>query len=171
MITIRRIRAGEMELYKMVRLAALQDAPYAFTSTYAGALQRTEESWREQVERTVQGSDRATFIVVDADEAVGLAALYRAEGHSEVGELLQVWVAPQYRGGSVAKDLMDAVITWAADNGYRKIIAGVRPENARAIRFYVKYGFTPLDAAQDYGQDPQDVMLEMLVQQRKQKTI
>ena len=163
MVTIRRIRTGEAELYKRVRLAALQDAPYAFTSTYAGALQRTDESWREQVERTVLGSDRATFIVFDGDEAVGLAALYRAEGHSEVGVLLQVWIAAQYRGGSVARDLMDAVTAWAVGNGYRKIIAGVRPENARAIRFYLKYGFIPLDAAEFYGQDPEDVMLEILI--------
>ena len=161
MITIRRIRAGEAELYKQVRLQALQDAPYAFTSTYAGALQRTDESWREQVERTAQGSDRATFIVLDGDEAVGLAALYRAEGQADVGELLQVWISPQYRGGSAARDLMDTVTDWAVGNGYRKIIAGVRPENTRAIRFYLKYGFTPLDPAEDYGQDPEDVMLEI----------
>ena len=62
MITTRRIRPGEVQLFKSLRLRALQDAPYAFSSTYEAALQRTDQSWQEQAERTAQGMDRATFI-------------------------------------------------------------------------------------------------------------
>ena len=63
MITIRRLQVGEVDLFKQVRLMALQEAPYAFPATYDSAVQRSAESWREQAERSAQGPDRATFIV------------------------------------------------------------------------------------------------------------
>ena len=145
MITTRRIQSGEVNLFKNLRLKALQDAPYAFSSTYESALRRTDESWREQAERTAQGTDRATFISFLDDEPVGIAALYRLENQADVGELLQVWVAPGQRGGQAARSLMDAVFTWAGENHFCKIIASVRRENPRAIQFYLKYSFSITD--------------------------
>ena len=154
MITTRRIQLGEVDLFKRLRLLSLQDAPYAFSSTYELALRRTDESWREQAERTVHGMDRATFISFLEDEPVGMAALYRLENQADVGELLQVWVAPGQRGGQAARSLMDAVFTWAGENHFCKIIASVRRENPRAIQFYLKYGFSFQDT-----EDSQDVLL------------
>ncbi len=55
LLEIRRIRTGEADLYKRLRLDSLQEAPYAFSSTYASALQRTDESWREQVDESAAG--------------------------------------------------------------------------------------------------------------------
>ena len=97
MITIRRIQVGEAELFKQIRLMALQDAPYAFPSTYEIVLQRSAESWREQAQRTTQGTDRATFIAFSDDMPIGMAALYRREDKADVGELLQVWIGSEYR--------------------------------------------------------------------------
>ena len=142
MITIRRIRTGEPDLYRQARLAALQDAPFAFSLTYDLALQRSAESWREQADRTAQGSDRATFIAFANDLPVGMAALYRLEDQADTGELLQVWVSPEYRGTSLASDLMDVIFKWAGENKFRKIIAGVTKVNARALKFYITYGFS-----------------------------
>ena len=142
MITLRRLRVGEVELFKQIRLAALQDAPYAFPTTYDSALQRTAESWHEQAERTAQGTDRATFIAFSDDLPIGMTALYRREDTVDTGELLQVWVSPEHRGTKVAWDLMDAIFKWARENNFRRIIAGVTKGNDRALRFYIKYGFT-----------------------------
>jgi hypothetical protein len=44
--------------------------------------------------------------VVIEDRPVGLAALYRDEEDPNLGELFQMWVAPEVRGGSVAADLL-----------------------------------------------------------------
>jgi RimJ/RimL family protein N-acetyltransferase len=141
-ITLRRLKIGEIDLYKQLRLTSLQDAPYAFPSTYEAALQRSPESWREQAERTAQGSDRATFIAFSEDSPIGMAALYRREDTVDAGELLQVWVSPDYRGTHVARDLMDAIFKWASENNFDRIIAGVTKGNARALTFYVRYGFS-----------------------------
>ena len=145
MITIRRIRIGESDLFKQVRLMALREAPYAFLSTYDSALQRSPESWREQADRSAQGSDRATFIAFSNDLPVGMAALYRLEDQADTGELLQVWVSPEYRGTSLVWDLTDFVFKWAAENNFRRIIAGVTNGNGRALTFYIKYGFSVMN--------------------------
>jgi ribosomal protein S18 acetylase RimI-like enzyme len=121
LITIRRIRTGEADLLKQVRLASLRDAPYAFGATYDLVSQRSEEDWRERAEST---------------------ALFRTEDQAEIAELVQVWIAPEYRGSSTGRDLMDFVFQWARENNFRRIIAGVTNVNARALKFYIKYGFS-----------------------------
>jgi RimJ/RimL family protein N-acetyltransferase len=141
-ITIRRLQVGEVDLFKQVRLVALQEAPYAFPSTFAAALQRSAESWREQADRSAEGPDRATFIAFSNDLPIGMAALYRDEDKVDVGELLQVWVSPEYRGTTVTWDLMDIILKWAGENNFRQILAGVIKGNARALKFYSKYGFS-----------------------------
>ncbi|HET90936.1 MAG TPA: GNAT family N-acetyltransferase [Chloroflexi bacterium] len=62
-----------------------------------------------------------------------------------MGEVLQVWVAPEYRGAGVATGLLDAILRWAETNGFREIKAAVTPGNEGALRFYQKCGFRLLD--------------------------
>jgi len=142
LITIRRIQVEEIELYKQIRLRSLQEAPYAFSSTYESALRRSAESWREQVARSAHGTDRATFMAFSDDVPIGIAALYRLEDQADVGEVLQVWVRPEYRGKNVARELMDTIFQWARENEFRRVIAGVTDGNARAKMFYANYGFS-----------------------------
>jgi RimJ/RimL family protein N-acetyltransferase len=141
MTVIRRIQIDEADLFKRVRLASLQDAPYAFSSTYDAALRRSDESWREQADLSAQGSDRATFFVFSDATPIGIAALYRLPEHKETGELVQMWIAPEHRGKNIAWDLLDAVFKWASENSFCKVIAEVTIGNARACKFYRKYGF------------------------------
>jgi RimJ/RimL family protein N-acetyltransferase len=143
MITIRRIRIGEADLFKQMRLTSMHDAPYAFLSTYESALRRSAESWREQSDSTAQGADRATFLAFADGVPIGIAALYGLAGRTDAGEVLQVWMAPEYRGKGAAWNLMDAVFEWAGENGFHTIQAAVTDGNARALNFYRKYGFTP----------------------------
>ena len=131
----------------------MQDAPYAFSSTYDSALQRSAESWREQADRNAKGKDRATFIAFSDDVPIGITALYRLEDKAEVGEVLQMWVSPEYRGTSIAWDLMVAIFMWASENNFRRIIAGVTNVNARALKFYTKYGFSIIDKSSSSDSD------------------
>ena len=136
----RRLKPGEWQLYRAVRLEALRESPGAFLSRYEDALVRSDESWAEQADSGAEGSDRATFVTI-ADRAVGVVSLYRDEDEAEVGELLQMWVVPEVRGGSVAGELLMAVLGWAEGNGIALVKAEVMGKNARALRFYEKFGF------------------------------
>ena len=147
MITIRRIRVGEARLFSELRLAALQESPSAFLTTYASARQRSPESWSEQANSTAEGRDRATFFAFSDGLAVGIAAIYRDDENAQEGELLQVWVAPEFRGSRVARALLNTALRWSAENGFRRVWARVTPGNARALAFYKKCGFVAVDAS------------------------
>lgn len=136
---------GESDLLKRIRLTALKDAPYAFSSTYASVLRRSAESWQEQADSTASGSDRATFIAFSENVPIGIAVLYRDKDKVDAGELLQVWVSPEYRGTTVTMDLMDTIFKWAGENNFCEVIVGVTKANARAIKFYIKLGFSALE--------------------------
>jgi RimJ/RimL family protein N-acetyltransferase len=138
--TIRRIKFGEAALYRSIRLEALMDSPEAFSTSYESALARAPDSWIIQADATAEGKDRATFIAFQ-DRPIGLAALYRDGDYSTTGELIQMWVAPEYRGGSLAADLLDHLFQWAAEHDFQLIRAQVTEGNPRALRFYLKYGF------------------------------
>jgi RimJ/RimL family protein N-acetyltransferase len=168
MISIRRLQLGEGELYKQMRLKALQEAPYAFSSTYKSAASRTEGSWNEQADGTARESDRAAFIAFCSDEPIGIAALYRHPEGSESGEVLQVWVAPAFKGKRAAFDLLNAVFQWGAENGFREIVATITKENMGALKFYRKYGFVFMDGTTLDGLDDPVLIKEIEVVQARE---
>ena len=136
-----------------MRLAALRDSPSAFGTTFESALSRTPESWSEQADGTSQGSDRATFIAFSDEFPVGIASLYRQEA-TDVGELLHVWVSPEWRGRGVAADLVETLLGWAGENGFTTVVAVVAKGNVRALKFYRRVGFEPEGGAPGGPDDP-----------------
>ncbi len=150
MLLIRRLELGEGELYRAVRLQSLEDSPAAFVTTLEDALARSHRSWAAQADSSAAGNDRATFVALDG-KPVGLGAIYRDTSRLEDGELLQVWVAPDCRGGGVAIRLLDALFAWAASVGFQTIRAEVFRDNPRALRFYEKYGFSREGLPADRG--------------------
>jgi RimJ/RimL family protein N-acetyltransferase len=151
MISVRRIRMGEGELFKQMRLTSLHESPSAFSSTYESAVKRTPESWAEQVDHSAEGPDRATFLLFLENSPIGIAALYRDMNNDDTGEVIQVWVSPEYRGTGAAETLLEAVFAWAKENGFRKILAGINKGNVRAARFYQRLGFKMEQKAEEDG--------------------
>jgi ribosomal protein S18 acetylase RimI-like enzyme len=142
--TVRRLKAGEADLYRTVRLKSLRESPEAFATSYESALERDDDSWRAQADASASGSDRATIVVL-ADRPVGLGAIYRDLDRPLEGELIQVWVSPECRGSEVAAELLHALLHWAAANRFETIRADVTPNNPRALRFYEKHGFVTME--------------------------
>ena len=97
-IEIRRIRPGEAETLKHMRLALLADSPAAFGSTHEREFAFTDETWAERAADSSAGSTRATFLAFDGDEAVGIVGAGRArDGTDSVVELVSMWTAPTVR--------------------------------------------------------------------------
>ena len=82
-----------------------------------------------------------------------------------MGELLQVWICPEYRSKGVAIQMMDAVFQWARENGFRTVLASIAKGNERALRFYRKYGFTLTDRTSLDGPDDAILLKEINVKQ------
>jgi RimJ/RimL family protein N-acetyltransferase len=161
MISIRRIRIGESDLFKRIRLASLQEAPYAFTSTYESATRRSAESWREQADNSARGSDRATFLVFSDNAPIGIAALYRLPDETEAGEMIQVWINPEHRRKHIGLKLMDSVFHWARENRFRIVKVKIIKGNNGALGFYKKFGFAIVDEGSTDGIDEMALQREV----------
>ena len=141
MLTVRRIGLDEGTLYREMRLSSLADSPDAFSTTLESATDRSLESWSEQADGAATGKDRAIFLAFCDDQPVGIAALYGDAEDEALGEVVQLWVTSTHRGGRVAGELLDALVSWARDARFESLSAWVNGENRRAARFFGKHGF------------------------------
>ena len=136
MIAIRRIDADDWRALRVTRLAALQDAPEAFESTYDGTVGRTEAQWRDWTEQL------ATFLAFDGADPVGMAAGYRGdEVPSGSRDLISMWVSPSLRGRGVAGRLIDSVAGWARADGADALHLWIVLGNDSARVAYDRAGF------------------------------
>ena len=136
---VRKLTSDDWAELRDARLAALAEAPYAFSSTLAREQDFTERTWRERA-----GSGR-TFAAWDGDRIVGLAT-----GLSEDGQwhLVGMWVSPKSRGTGVADQLVSAVCELARQSGFASVTLWVTEMNGRARAFYRRLGFVPTGGRQ-----------------------
>ncbi len=148
MVLVRVVTADEWELLRDVRLAALQDAPRAFGSTYAREAPFTEEQWRGRF------SDRAVTFFAYVRRDAGPAGLAGVLAEDGAAELVSMWVRPDSRGLGVGEALVAAAAGWVADRGFGTLYLWVTESNASARRLYQRCGFTPTGERQPLPSDP-----------------
>jgi GNAT superfamily N-acetyltransferase len=133
-----RLRPGEGDRWRRIRLTALQEAPYAFGTKYAEASQWTAARWEAQVVEV------ATFVAVLDGRDVGVA---RGASHhrGDARELVGMWVDPSARRVGIAAQLIESVAAWATAAGATVLVLDVVEGNAAAIALYGRTGFVPVD--------------------------
>jgi ribosomal protein S18 acetylase RimI-like enzyme len=86
------------------------------------------------------------YIPLLNEKAVGYAKLITgttAEGIDDGGiELKRIYILERVWGTGVGERLLNFCIEKARERGFKFIWLGVWEENARALKFYSKYGFT-----------------------------
>jgi RimJ/RimL family protein N-acetyltransferase len=138
-LLVRTLGPDDWEVLRDIRLAALQDSPGAFLSTYEQSLDRTETEWRAWPAR---GDCFAAF----ADgEPVGMVGVAPDEA-PQSAELFARWVAPPARGSGAADALIRAAVDWARAHGCASVHLEVAAGNDRAERVYARHGFVPSGA-------------------------
>ena len=138
-IRVRRLQEEDWREWRALRLTALAEAAYAFSSSledWVGPGDR-EERWRSRFK-----SIHFNAIAILAATPAGMVgATAPSNGESE---LLSMWVAPAARGKGVGDALITAVADWARNHGAATLALSVRAANAHAIALYRRHGF--LDA-------------------------
>jgi len=129
---VRRLGPDDWQAYKRIRLAALAADPQAFGSTLAHAQTLTDDEWKGRL------TTSAFFLGEVEGEAAGLVGSHRRDKYAE---LISMWVAPAFRRTGLAARLIDAVIAWAAGEGFSEVRLWVVEGNASAERAYAKSGF------------------------------
>ncbi|HEY7024747.1 MAG TPA: GNAT family N-acetyltransferase [Candidatus Limnocylindrales bacterium] len=153
-VEIRQQTADDWRVVREVRLAALQDAPFAFGSTYESARRYDEATWRSRL----SNSDNPTFLAFDGERAVGMDGVYLHEGEHT---LVAMWVAPSARRSGVGAALTRAVLDWATARGARRVLLGVAEDNGPAQRLYERLGFKLTGRSEPLHSDPSRRVLEM----------
>ncbi|WP_068403068.1 GNAT family N-acetyltransferase [Kribbia dieselivorans] len=140
-INVRTLTENEWELFRSIRLAALKDSPEAFVATYEDESAIAETEWRERMNRSPR-------LLAEVDgEPVGVVSV----GHSTrrddatMGELFGLWVTPEWRGRSVAANLVVTGAKFATEKGLKQLAYWVGSDNGRAVAFASSFGFRPTD--------------------------
>jgi ribosomal protein S18 acetylase RimI-like enzyme len=141
-VEIRPLHPDQWEVHKHLRLAALADAPYAFTTQLMDVLERTDREWMELTERRAADPNGVTYFAYTEGEPCAMAACILSElGVEMLAEMLAVWVAPERRKVGVGQTLVDYACTWALEHGAGALIVGVYADNQEAVAFYRSVGF------------------------------
>ena len=137
MIVVRVATMEEWHVLRDVRLAALQDAPNAFGSSYAEQAASVEKDWRRRISR---GRTFFAFVPeVDGSQPSGLVGSFQEEPRTV--ELVSLWVRPQARGRGVGEALVTAVIGWAKTRSAACVHLWLTERNLRARALYERCGF------------------------------
>jgi GNAT superfamily N-acetyltransferase len=152
-VAVRRLAPDDWEIQRDLRLAALADAPSAFITTLDQARQAPEQQWRDRIETTPH------FVVTVDDTPSGMAVGLPVDGAAEV---VGAWVDPGARGSGAIEALLDAVSSWAADEGHDRLRLWVVDGNERAERAYARYGFTRTGRTQPVPGRPGETEVEMV---------
>lgn len=159
-IHIRPLQAEQWPLYKAMRITALADAPYAFSSTLAEALERSDAVWASLVKGYTTDPNSITCIAYFDDVPCGMAACALL---GEETEMFAVWVDPKYRRKGIGRGLIIFALRWSKAQGVQKMTVGVYNDNLEAVALYQSAGFM------DHGRikpdltvlDRKVIMLEM----------
>lgn len=119
--------------FRALRLAAVADAPYAFSSTLAWERQHDEAGWRARL------ATRTQFAARDGeDHWLGTAGAF---GDGPSIDLVSMWVAPDARGRGIGAALVERVIEHARAIGAGAIYLMVTEGNTAAAQLYARCGF------------------------------
>ncbi len=160
MIEIQPITQLNASAFKAIRLHALQEAPYAFGSTYEKESQYADSEWQTRVER-MNGHRGVGFIAVDGEKACGLVGSFLDQDDSGRAHLISMWTAPSHRQQGIGRMLVKAVVDWAGKRNAHTVLLMVTSNNEPAISFYERLGFTRTGRTEPYPNDPAILEYEM----------
>ncbi|WBQ06220.1 GNAT family N-acetyltransferase [Kribbella sp. CA-293567] len=136
MIELRELTADDWRLWRELRLAALEEAPYAFGSRLADWVDAEEERWRARLSLPASRN----FVAVLDGRPVGMASGLRSDKDGVI-ELVSMWIAPAGRGRGLGELLLAEVERTARDAGARTFQLSVADGNQRAHALYLRSGF------------------------------
>lgn len=135
---VRAFLSSEWQIYRDLRLQALQDSPDAFGSTYAVSKAYRDDQWRDRLASHDQESQLPLVGLLDSQHlAMGWVSLIDSEAH-----LFQMWTHPKARGFGLGGAIVDAAIEWSRTKS-KLLVLDVTVGNNTAEALYASRGFAP----------------------------
>jgi len=134
-VLVRATTITDWQALRKIRLQALRDAPYAFSSTHAGEATLGDDEWHRRATR-----DGSFLAFLPEVGPAGLGGGYLAA--PDTAELISMFVRPQARGRGVGEAIIDAVAEWARQKDATTVHLWVTETNKHARLLYERCGFT-----------------------------
>lgn len=141
-ITIRALDPPDWELYKEIRLYALQTEPTVFSSNYLKESAYDDDVWQQHLNG--QGQRRRIFGLFDGSAIIGLTGIVIRDDDPAgcTAHLIMSFIRPAYRGRSLSRLLYQARIDWAvAQPQLQTITVSHRAGNEASRRANQSFGF------------------------------
>jgi GNAT superfamily N-acetyltransferase len=97
-------------------------------------------------ERAPQTPPKALWVAVQQNAIVGSVFVTASEGREGVAQLRMLYVEPEARGLGIGRMLVDQSVSFARDNGYRRMRLWTQSVLASARRIYASAGFVLVES-------------------------
>jgi GNAT superfamily N-acetyltransferase len=151
-VRLRRVHEGDAAPLRELRLRALEEASYAFATTFEEASARSAEYWETWTRKPVD--EQVTIVAVDGERWVGMASGWLAEEIPGRAWLAQLWVDPGVRRAGLGLRLIEAVADWARQRGMFLLELSVTTNNPAAAALYARAGFVETGRRRPLPSDP-----------------
>ncbi len=152
---MRQLQASEVDVYRSIRLRALECDAAAFESSHEDEASLDDASWRSRLE-TFAGRPGAVFVADVDGHAEGMMGIGQGPMEAQA-TVWGMWVAPGFRRRGYGEQLLAAGLSWARDLGLESISLDVFPANTAAVALYRAAGFRPV-SADDGSTDPSQAL-------------
>ena len=135
---VRRLTEDDAEIFRQIRLQALEEHPETFQATYESAADLALDAFKQRLRQY------ALFGGFIGDELCGFVGFYPLKNPkiSHKGIMWGMYVNEAARGTGLAAAMVEAVVNHAKGK-VEQILLSVITDNERAMRFYEKMGFEP----------------------------
>ena len=134
--TIRQLTVNDWQIYKSMRLEALQNEPGVFGGSYADESARSDDDWKHRFLKSC-----AYFGLYHGDDCIGLTGVVEHRDNSDNVIFLASYVRKEYRGKGLSHLLYEARIGWAKEQGYKCVVLNHRASNLASKAANQKHGF------------------------------
>tara|TARA_R110001592_G_scaffold90669_5_gene266270 strand:+ start:861 stop:1391 length:531 start_codon:yes stop_codon:yes gene_type:complete len=147
-VQIRVLLMSDWEIYRRLRLLALQDSPDSFGSTYEREAEFTDEEWISRLNASNRAKHALPLIAELDGVAVGLAwgQIHSSSSSpismdTDAAHVYQMWMSPRARGYGLSKLLLNSIIDWAKKSNRKVVCLEVTIVNEAAVNLYKSIGF------------------------------
>jgi GNAT superfamily N-acetyltransferase len=138
---LRRLASGEVDLHRDLRLRALRDVPDSFGDTFAQAASQPRSYWEDLTRSVTEPARNLMFLACRGADVLGSTYGLLDRERADTGRVGGMWVDPAWRRHGVGRALLEAVLHWARERGFRRLGLWAAAHNPAAIALYARAGF------------------------------
>jgi len=135
---IHRFTIDDWQVFKAIRLEALQNEPHFLGGEYIVESAMTDEEWKA---RLADPHTQAYWALYDGDKCVGLTGAVFYKEDPEAIVFIASYLPQAYRGRNLSALYYQARIAWAKNEGYKVARISHRAGNDASRGANQKFGF------------------------------